>query len=1073
MPFALGHTAMPARILPKLTRRELLQVSAAAGVAWSLPWLSGCGSNDGSADSAAPGDARETRALQLDLSAHDPDAEYRIHAIGSQRNLAILSVHDAESRRHLRATSARFANVPDAALTHYLDAIDLPASRVQHIWVTREDGTSDSTLVLSTIYVPQRFQLQVQQLRDTATADLEDDNLRITARDAAIAVVYHHPQIIRLDAMQAAIVRDLIESSELIDLLADHIYSLGDGWITKVPVVDTDGSPLLDKQGRQYIQQDPSEATMEVADQVIADVLNLVGNEQELEGANWHLHTGRTTEAQPSLAGADPAEVLDTVDTGEFIVKARYGPGCVLNGVVLDDLSVEQAHRTVKLSVKNTWLRFVGVYAEFFNAANQRVFPYNDSSKSDKTALWLLDIPVNGPSIATTARCINVAATNTDYLGIPFRERDIVPTLLNVRFPETASRARLVFGTLGMGGDAFTAMGEVGSSVTLVVNIGIPAFMLAATVGSDTVSDFATVFKDPGTLAKLLTLLPLSIYQSTTLKDVRPVLYTFGKILVGLCLRGLPLLAATIAEKVGLAAFEEAIPIAGWVVKAARVAAAASEIGQTVSEVTSGPALFENMIELAMNTTVTIHHDPNNFQFPATATHYVLKATYDKSTSLEITGQLPTTRSEPIVELFREVPAGGMASIEVWFLSANNWIAGHGTTGTYKNTPEEASEKMITITENLVPLNEKTHYSHKEKLALQNGRYVWAAAPAPRQTRYALDCDDASLCSLDSITVGQSAAMAGYAWRARSTVDLCGDGPATAPVHRIQNISIAQTPDSGLKSGGCGYTAKPLLAYKLLAAGGATRPESFYLDPSNNGFHLRAVALDGTAPFDQMTRLSWGEFSQLIDSMVVHPAGFVVGVNTQQHRLEIITLREQPLPDEQAVFATLKAGRGKRVGLLDTPIAVGVDAMSHAILVLEAGNRRIQAFDCYGNQLLHFNKQKSATMPLRDEGAAPVQYLDMAVESTGYIYVLSFRDDGIAAADYHVDIYNPNGDWLSQTSGVTAARLAVDKWRNLFTLNYEALAGPHGPEPSISEWIPSTPDACSPAGNPFCERPDV
>ena len=68
-----------------------------------------------------------------------------------------------------------------------------------------------------------------------------------------------------------------------------------------MPAVDETGAPLRDASGRQYVQQDPSDATMEVADQVIADALNLIGNELSLEGANWHANTGHTTERQESL----------------------------------------------------------------------------------------------------------------------------------------------------------------------------------------------------------------------------------------------------------------------------------------------------------------------------------------------------------------------------------------------------------------------------------------------------------------------------------------------------------------------------------------------------------------------------------------------------------------------------------------------------------------------------------------------------------------------------------------------------------------------------------------------------
>jgi hypothetical protein len=348
-----------------------------------------------------------------------------------------------------------------------------------------------------------------------------------------------------------------------------------------------------------------------------------------------------------------------------------------------------------------------------------------------------------------------------------------------------------------------------------------------------------------------------------------------------------------------------------------------------------------------------------------------------------------------------------------------------------------------------VPLDEHTQYSHRQKLVISGGRHAWSAEPpVPQQTQFDLNCDAQSLCSLEGITVSQSAGMAGYAWRAIGDVPLCGGGPTSTPIHRLQSISIADNPESALKSGACGYTGKPLLAYELLRAPGSPRARNFYVDPFNDRFHLRAVTLDTTTPIDQTTPLSWGQFSQPIDSMAVHPSGYVVGVNTAQHRLEIVTLRDEPVPDAQAVSAVLKAGRGTRIGLLDTPIAVGVDLLSQAILVLEGGNRRLQAFDCYGNQLLHFADKSSGSAALHDEGSTPVQYLDMAVESTGYIYVLSFHGSGRN---------DPKGKWLSQTRGLAAARLAVDKWRNLFTLNYEAVRGPRGLEPSISEWIPSTP----------------
>ena len=97
-----------------------------------------------------------------------------------------------------------------------------------------------------------------------------------------------------------------------------------------------------------------------------------------------------------------------------------------------------------------------------------------------------------------------------------------------------------------------------------------------------------------------------------------------------------------------------------------------------------------------------------------------------------------------------------------------------------------------------------------------------------------------------------------------------------------------------------------------------------------------------------------------------------------------------------------------------------------------------------------------ATAPLYDQTSG-VTYLAMSTELKGYIYVLSYTGDGSSPSDYQLDIYQPNGAWLSRTSGVNAAKIVLDMWRNLYSLNYEAFLGPGGrTEPSVSTWIPSS-----------------
>ena len=97
-----------------------------------------------------------------------------------------------------------------------------------------------------------------------------------------------------------------------------------------------------------------------------------------------------------------------------------------------------------------------------------------------------------------------------------------------------------------------------------------------------------------------------------------------------------------------------------------------------------------------------------------------------------------------------------------------------------------------------------------------------------------------------------------------------------------------------------------------------------------------------------------------------------------------------------------------------------------------------------------------ATAPLHDQQQG-ITYISMSTERKGYIYVLSYTGDGSSVNDYRLDIYQPNGTWLARTVGVNAAKIVVDMWRNLYTLNYESFQGSGGrTEPSVSTWIPSS-----------------
>jgi hypothetical protein len=130
---------------------------------------------------------------------------------------------------------------------------------------------------------------------------------------------------------------------------------------------------------------------------------------------------------------------------------------------------------------------------------------------------------------------------------------------------------------------------------------------------------------------------------------------------------------------------------------------------------------------------------------------------------------------------------------------------------------------------------------------------------------------------------------------------------------------------------------------------------------------------------------------------------------------------------------------------------------------------RIQAFDLLGNPVNRF--KGSPFLQIAEEKG--ITYLDLAVvgdEKKTYMYALYYRGNGASPSDYHVTIYQYATDGtelknpLVTTDKVAAAKLTVDMWHTMYTLNFEMMpAGPQGGPgvgpagrtiPSVSEWVP-------------------
>jgi hypothetical protein len=415
------------------------------------------------------------------------------------------------------------------------------------------------------------------------------------------------------------------------------------------------------------------------------------------------------------------------------------------------------------------------------------------------------------------------------------------------------------------------------------------------------------------------------------------------------------------------------------------------------------------------------------------------------------------------------VPLGGQVNVSVGFYSSSDELVGKGTTGLVANTLDvnkPNGQPVIVIEEIKVPIQSNTIYVHSQKTTLdQSGLHRWVAGPAPSAKRVDISCESATgnLCDFRGITVRQGTSTApgyvGYAWQGYSErMDECGSGQGQ--LDRLANLG-ARDAQSGYVVAPCSFPAGTRLSYSLLTHGSS----NFYLD--SNGNVVRQVQLDPKPVFDPPAhKNAWGALNFASDALLLHPSGRFVSINHANSKIEILRIPAAPMHDEQArvkLLASVHSGPGSRPGLIDTPQAAAISP-DGVILILEAGdNNRLQAFDLGGNPVQFFKRQQSPYfLTLTATAGGDTVYLDLAVEFTGYLYVLSF-DQG--TNEYRLDIYHPLQDGtapISTTPNVNAAKLTVDFWRNVYTLNYEVLKLPDGTppptaEPSVSLWLPSTP----------------
>jgi hypothetical protein len=1027
----------------------------------------------------------------------DPDEEHHLHVAGRRHAL----------HRHTHATLEPFRTDSPGAPSepsHYAD-VHLPTDRVVMLYVTQRSDRGgslaaahgahvDHGLSLPLIHVPNharrtairaaaaRGLVKSRAAMDVATGggcagDLNGDGAvteaelnSFTPCDVAKALLYHHPQMLNFDASKGATVMTHIESVPGLTQLAIFIQDQGQhGWYTMQPVQNADGTQFTrDDTGAPVFSYVVNANVRQAAATALQNALIAVTNEPTLAGASYNVVDG-TTAVVPGPVQSDASPLTAVADVGQtggtLFTLSNLGPQ---NGVSVEVAEVNGQDVTIKFT--NFYIRHLTLYVEFYDAGDDRVEPSG----------WTSRIGGEGAHLETaTTKFLSLINPPPVVLGIPIGGESQHFTFT---MPSNATYAKLLAGGLGLGGPRNRMVEQLGVSLTAVFELAIPSFLLLSSAGT---SDLAPVLRNLYRSSALIFGIEKAFFTLVFSKGdpdlnslITTTLAALDNILAGFVFQELVNILTLAITK---AAVLDALPFAGWIMNAVNIASTAALLVQTTVEIATSPWVYETKLQATHDIDVVINHDPNNFQFPATATHYEVRARFSES-DVRKSGKvaLPgTTVTAPITYTFTGVPSGNTVDITVGFYSATDWLAGRAELNGVTNlTPagQTVLQIPITIEEELVPLDGHSVYTHKQKLVFAGGVHRWQTAAAPTATLADLDVGvtGSGVSELGNISLSQTVGAAGYVWRSLSPgVTNCLSGGTASQLYTYQNVSLTQDPEAGLKFSGCGFSVKPYVLLDLLGPADGTG-RNFVIEPATDGnWYARRFVLDGSGTFDVAAGQSYGRLPTAVDAAVLHPKGYILGINRATSKLFQLRLAPTAVNDADAPDALLFAGPATSLpsaeanpNLLISPRAVALGSDGQVIVLEDisslpagtapAGARgRLRAFSEFGNPIKYFGGQYGALLTAEP---TPVTYIDLGIENRGYIYVLSYANDGHVASDYRMDIYNPDGTFLVRTTGVAAARLAVDLWRNVNTLNFETLTGPGGRlEPSVSEWVPPTP----------------
>ena len=832
-----------------------------------------------------------------------------------------------------------------------------------------------------------------------------------TPLDIAEQILFAHPSLQALDVDAAQRVKAAIAGAPGINDLATTISRQGPatekgGWAT----IETVGQ-VQEKAARAFqLSQETVAATVAPLAAAIAATQNEAGLEDRL----WFVI--------PATAGGYyPVKT----DTGFDWTIAALEP---VYGMAATRVSAAVEAGRWSVDLVNYAPAFRGLSVEFLDTRGRPITPTTWQSR--------LPAGVDSRFETTTRKWLTLLSPSRAISGV------VLPaTTETVSFqtPQDVHRIRLIFG--GLGRDRWDAAADgLGAGVSAVMGYALAGILLKAGVDSPP-TVYTTLLGRADLVQEVMAASGFLLDAADADAAYADLVRQLGPLIYG---GGLPKLMDALLEYTDAGRLAGAAQVVSWA--AAGLGASNGRDGQFAGDPLSAPGTFTMTLFREMIGTISavVQADPAVGAFPPAAKKVTVDAEYAGQRREQSAAVPGIATGEPEL-VFDAVPANRAVAFCAAVTGVDGGVLARASAYSPAGHAARPGTRLMLEDEPVV-FDAATRYEFAATLAYSEEQgHHWATGPAPLATIKDLNggATGHNLAALIDVSLDAAGEFIGYAWQASGQhLPLCGTSqPTDGQIHAFQTVSRRSRPERGLQFPGCGFSAQPFLTFAPPGTEGG-----FYLDP-RNGNHLRGFVPG--QPFDPDRTTSWGRFlTPHLDDLLIHPAGYAVGVSFGDNTLNSVYLRQGP--DAQAPVAGAAGGAGTREGRFSGPLALALTP-DGTLLVLEAGNRRLQAVDVHGNPVPYFPNDQ-ALLPLDGDAT----YLDVATDPGGHILLLFYLGDGGRPADYCLEIRTPDGAPLSRSTGLPGARIAVDSRRNVFSLGYGKFSGPGSrTEPSLNLWVPT------------------